>query len=917
MDTGWTAACLGSSKREPREIAIKVFACILVVAMTLLTVSCSGGGRDSGAAPSSTPPASTAPPETLPAGTLKRVTGPISGFGNVIVIVGGIRFNTAAASVFIDDAPGGVEDLHVGHLVSVTGTVDDAAGTGIADRIEYEARVTGPIDSLDLDRNQFTGLGLTVRITGDTTFGNGIAEQALSNFAVGDLIEVSGFINAGQGVAATRIERGSADSGYEVHGRIADLVEAGMRFSIGTLTVSYRAARLDNYPGRPFRIGDRVAVECDRTSGGCFDEAGVLLATAIEYEGGEEHDGGDVIEIDGLVTRFASPQNFDISNFTASTRSDTEFAAGSVDDIRPDARVRAVGPVDEATSVLVAQRVSVQNAPQIEIEGPVSAVDMDNGTFTILGIEIETIAVTRYDDRSDSRMRWFGIHDISPGDRLEVWAQQSPPRSGPVIATRIERQNQEDKIQLRGYLDAADEAKQRFVVLGVTIETNSSTEFEEAFRDEAAVGTLVEVEGVLISDDTILAHKLEAADRDEYRAYSDDEDDPDDEDEPVRHPDLRVGTPSVSDTTPVAAAEFRLSATVSNGGDGESAATTLRYYRSTDAAVSSSDTQVGTDAVGALAASATSGKWIELTAPSTAGTYYYGACVDAVTGESDTADNCSGSVQVAVSEPESEPEPEPEPSPDLAVGSPSVSDSSPGIGAWFTLSATVSNGGDGESAATTLRYYRSTDAAVSSSDTQVGTDAVGALAASATSGEWIALTAPSTAGTYYYGACVDAVTGESDTTDNCSAAVPVTVLASPTDRGQPATEVHLYRLDSVEENAGDVALVVVAWTRDNRAPTESIPVRVWLVSGTADEGVDFGRFTQSVEFNAADFKIRELGYEALKQLTITILDDTEVEGDETFGATMTLERARPFVTLLSPNYPEQLSITILANDAAH
>ena len=30
------------------------------------------------------------------------------------------------------------------------------------------------------------------------------------------------------------------------------------------------------------------------------------------------------------------------------------------------------------------------------------------------------------------------------------------------------------------------------------------------------------------------------------------------------------------------------------------------------------------------------------------------------------------------------------------------------------------------------------------------------------------MTAPSTAGTYYYGACVDAVAGESDTTDNCS-----------------------------------------------------------------------------------------------------------------------------------------------------
>ena len=34
-----------------------------------------------------------------------------------------------------------------------------------------------------------------------------------------------------------------------------------------------------------------------------------------------------------------------------------------------------------------------------------------------------------------------------------------------------------------------------------------------------------------------------------------------------------------------------------------------------------------------------------LTAPGREGAYYYGACVDAVAGESDTANNCSGSVQ--------------------------------------------------------------------------------------------------------------------------------------------------------------------------------------------------------------------------------------------------------------------------------
>ena len=212
---------------------------------------------------------------------------------------------------------------------------------------------------------------------------------------------------------------------------------------------------------------------------------------------------------------------------------------------------------------------------------------------------------------------------------------------------------------------------------------------------------------------------------------------------------------------------------MTNSGDAQAAATTLRYYQSTDTTITTSDTEVGTDAVGALSAGATSPESISLTAPSAAGTYYYGACVDTVTGESDTTNNCSSVVSVTVSVPP------PPTNPDLEVQSPSVNDSSLDTGASFALSATVRNDGDGAAAATTLRYYRSTDATITSADTSVGTDAVGGLVAGATSPESISLTAPSTAGTYYYGACVDAVAGESDTTNNCSSAVSVTVSAPP------------------------------------------------------------------------------------------------------------------------------------------
>ena len=70
----------------------------------------------------------------------------------------------------------------------------------------------------------------------------------------------------------------------------------------------------------------------------------------------------------------------------------------------------------------------------------------------------------------------------------------------------------------------------------------------------------------------------------------------------------------------------------------------------------------------------------------------------------------------------------------------SVSDSGSAAGGTFTLSATARNVGGEASAATTLRFYRSTVTIIATSDTEVGTDEVGALAASGTSDESVSLT---------------------------------------------------------------------------------------------------------------------------------------------------------------------------------
>ena len=230
-------------------------------------------------------------------------------------------------------------------------------------------------------------------------------------------------------------------------------------------------------------------------------------------------------------------------------------------------------------------------------------------------------------------------------------------------------------------------------------------------------------------------------------------------------PDLWVAA-SASEAELSPGEAFELAATVANRGGSGAPPTTLRYYRSADASITTGDAEVGTDAVAELAAGGASRESASLKAPATPGTHYYGACADAVAEETKTSNNCSAAVLVKVTEPPRRP--------DLVVTA-TLSDAVVDPGETFSLETAVRNRGDAGASATTLRYYRSTDAAITTSDTQLGTDAVEALAATGSSGESIALTAASASGTYYYGACVDAVPEESDVANNCSMGVGITV----------------------------------------------------------------------------------------------------------------------------------------------
>ena len=236
--------------------------------------------------------------------------------------------------------------------------------------------------------------------------------------------------------------------------------------------------------------------------------------------------------------------------------------------------------------------------------------------------------------------------------------------------------------------------------------------------------------------------------------------------------DYIIESISVSKTTLDPGESFTLRATVRNQGEGApTSSADLDYYRSTDARISSSDSRVGDDSVSILDKDETGRESISLTAPSSPGVYYYGACVSDVRNESDTSNNCSAAVAITVQTPEPD-----EPTvPNLVVESPTTSAATLGPGESFTLNATVRNKGTATSSATTFRWYRSANANISMNDTEIGSANVKSLSAGGTETQQIILTVPKEVGTYYYGGCVESITDESDTADNCSSAITITV----------------------------------------------------------------------------------------------------------------------------------------------
>lgn len=455
---------------------------------TFLLSACGGGGG-------SAPPATTTAPPPVTAKTT-YVTGSIAGFGSVIV--NGVRYESDSATVSKEGKTATQADLKAGEVITLRAETG-SDGVPRAKAIEQRRLLQGTVSAIDDVADTLTIAGIVVQVSAETLFGPGIT-GGLAGIAVGDRLQVNGFVGANGTAVATRIERSTADdTEIELTGRVSALDANAKRFTLGTQVVDFSTATFFGIAAAGPAEGDLVEVK-----GTQLLPDGALKATRVKREDaglrGGRGDGGDV---HGRITRFASATDFDVHGQKVTTDNATVYLGGTVGDLKADVRIVVVGTLD-ANGVLLATRIFFKREPVLELKAAVEAVtrtDATSGSVTVLGVTFAVTADTRKED-GITRNHFFSLADVRVGDWLEVAAFRDPADSTKWVAAKLELVPSRTRVEIEGLIEQM--AAPDFRIAGIGITTTGTTDFRNGSRDITAAqffdltslnGLRVEVEG--------------------------------------------------------------------------------------------------------------------------------------------------------------------------------------------------------------------------------------------------------------------------------------------------------------------------------------------------------------------------------------------------------------------------------------
>uniref|UniRef100_UPI004056383A CARDB domain-containing protein n=1 Tax=Candidatus Electronema sp. TaxID=2698783 RepID=UPI004056383A len=209
------------------------------------------------------------------------------------------------------------------------------------------------------------------------------------------------------------------------------------------------------------------------------------------------------------------------------------------------------------------------------------------------------------------------------------------------------------------------------------------------------------------------------------------------------YPDLAVISRSLNKTGLAPGEDFICWAAVKNKGTARTTSAPVRYYLSTDSTISTSDTLLGSSTAPVLNSGSTSWVRADLNAPNESGTYWLGSCVDAVSGDSNEANNCSFGFKITVATN----------LPDLTLSNLSAPYQVK-TGERFSITFEVTNQGTLDSVQTTAEV-RYVDTATLANLAPIRQESIPALAVNQTISRSPSIKAPCKAGDYLLSACVN------------------------------------------------------------------------------------------------------------------------------------------------------------------
>ncbi|WP_455207751.1 DUF5666 domain-containing protein [Kaarinaea lacus] len=407
------------------------------------------------------------------------------------VYVNDVHYVTSSATIKIDDNPSTDDQLKVGQVVVVSGSIDDNGVDGTASSVTVESVVKGPVDAVYNPTTRELGvLGQTIQVT-DLTIIDDSLSGGVAGLNNGDEVKIHGHVRGNGIIEATLIEDSNvALTEYKVIGLAQSIDAPNFTFAIGNLIINYTTADVSDLSGGMPSAGQLVEVKGDTTL-----SANTLVATRVDPTGvTSSNNNAPYVEIEGFVTAVTAtaPITFTIGNIPVTTTNSTIYEGGLPEDVLVGSKLEVDGQLTDGT--LAASKVQFRY--NVKIEGNVSTTD-GNSTLTVIGLSGITINLDGLTEM-----------DGSPAVDHEIRLRGYKTGSGTVTATRFEDRGASGDPTPRTILQAPVESEVNgtsITLLGITVNTTASGfEFRDtsdvalssdAFYNLVDVGTLVKARG--------------------------------------------------------------------------------------------------------------------------------------------------------------------------------------------------------------------------------------------------------------------------------------------------------------------------------------------------------------------------------------------------------------------------------------